>query len=137
MAYNNYISTFEDLLIKYNTVTIHEREVRVLTIEMYKIAHNLAPTFMRDMMINLDVKHCTRSTCKVTIEENVIECSEKINFRFPKTKTVTYGFNSIRSLGPRILKRKSDYLINRVSQYSKENVKTFQFKDCPCKICKY
>ena len=83
MAYNYYTSTFEDLLIKDNRVTIHERNLKVLAIEMYKIAHNLASTFMLDMMINLDFNYRTRSTCKVTIDENdIIECSDNINFLF-------------------------------------------------------
>ena len=55
-------------LIKDNTVTNPERNLRVLAIEMYKIAHNLAPTLMRNMMIKLDAKHCATSTCKVTIQ---------------------------------------------------------------------
>ena len=58
----------------------HGRNLRVLAIEKYKIAHNLAPTYMRDMMIYLDVKHCTRTICTVTIDENdIIECYDKIN----------------------------------------------------------
>ena len=72
MVYNDYTSTFVDILIKDNTVTIHERNRRVLAIERCKIPHNLAPTFIRDIMINLDVNHCTRYTWKATIDENDI-----------------------------------------------------------------
>lgn len=91
---------------------------------------------MRDMMVNLDFKHCTRSICKVRIDENdIIESSDKIHFRFPKAKT--YSFNSIRSLGTRIWTLIPDDLKKIGSLHIfKEKVKTFQFKDCLCKICK-
>ena len=82
MVYNEY------LLIKDMTVMNHERNASVLAFEMYKIAHNLAPKFMIHMMINLIVKHCPRSTCKVSIDEND-KCSNKINFCFPIVRTET------------------------------------------------
>ena len=101
------------------------------------------------MMSNLDVKHCSSSTCKVTIDENslhwaqiidennIIGCSGKIEFRFLKAKTPTYGLNSIRSLRPRIWKLIQDDL-KKIDAFHifKLNVNTFQFKDCLCKICK-
>ena len=72
MTYNDYTPTFEDLLIKDNTVTNHKRSLRVLVIELYKISHNLAPTFTRDMMmINLKVNNCARSTREVTTMKTV------------------------------------------------------------------
>ena len=54
---------------------IHERNPRVLAFEIRNIAHDLVPTFMRDMMISLDIKNYIRSTCKVTMDENKIICS--------------------------------------------------------------
>ena len=90
-------------------------------------------------MINLDVKHCVRSNRKVTIDENdIIECSDKIKFRFAKAKTTNSGLiNSIRSPGPRIWQLIQGDLKQIESLHIfKEKVKTFQFKDCPCKICK-
>ena len=41
IAYKDYESSFYELLEKYGTVTIHQRNLRALAIEMYKISHNL------------------------------------------------------------------------------------------------
>ena len=61
IAYNGYTSTFEDLLAKAKTVTIHQRNLRVLAIEMYKIANGLSPDFMIELMTNLSNQRSTRS----------------------------------------------------------------------------
>ena len=53
IAYNDYTATFEDLLAKTRTVTIHQRNLMVLAIEMYKIANGSSPNFMIDLMTNL------------------------------------------------------------------------------------
>ena len=42
IAYDDYLSDFEELLIKDNTVTIHKRNLRKVAIEMYKILNNLS-----------------------------------------------------------------------------------------------
>ena len=39
VAYSDYVSSFEELLIKDGTCTIHQRNLKVLALEMYKIAH--------------------------------------------------------------------------------------------------
>ena len=41
IAYKDYESSFYELLEKDGTVTIHQRNLRALAIEMYKISHNL------------------------------------------------------------------------------------------------
>ena len=41
--------TFEQLLDKDNTVTIHHRNLQKLATEMYKIQNNLSPKFMKEI----------------------------------------------------------------------------------------
>ena len=122
IAYNDYTATFEDLLAKAKTVTIHQRNLRVLAIEMYKIANGLSPDFMIELMTNLGNQRSTRSHCNVTIDEKrTITRSNKSNFRLPRVKTVTFGLNSFRSLGPRIWRLVPDELIRQsnLSMFSK------------------
>ena len=59
IAYNDYTATFEDLLAKAKTVTIHQRNLRVLTIEMCKITNGLSPDFLIELMTNLGNQHLT------------------------------------------------------------------------------
>ena len=79
IAYNDYTATFEDLLAKAKTVTIHQRNLRVLTIEMCKIANGLSPAFRIELIANLGNQRSTRSNCKVTIDEKEnITCSNQV-----------------------------------------------------------
>ena len=43
IAYEDYESSFEELLIKDDSVTIHQRNLRVLALEMYEVSHKLSP----------------------------------------------------------------------------------------------
>ena len=50
IAYNDYISSFEDLLVKDGSVTIHEKNLRSLVTEMFKIKNKLSPPFNCDLV---------------------------------------------------------------------------------------
>ena len=46
ITYNDSKSTFEELLNKDNSVSIHHRNFQVLAIKMFKIKNNMAPEFL-------------------------------------------------------------------------------------------
>ena len=48
IAYDDYCSSFEELLDKGGAVTLHQRNLRAFAIEMYKVSNGLSPTFMVD-----------------------------------------------------------------------------------------
>ena len=50
IAYDDYKTAFEDLIAKAKTVTIHQRNLKVLAIEMYKIANDLSPDFTINLL---------------------------------------------------------------------------------------
>ena len=50
LAYNDYLSSFESLLDLDKSVTIHTRNLQLLSIEMYKIVIGLAPTIMSNLL---------------------------------------------------------------------------------------
>ena len=89
IAYNDYTTAFEDLLARAKTVTIHQRNLRILAIEICKLAHGLSTEFMIDLMCDLGNQRSTRSNCNITIdiEEDII-CSNKPTFCLPRVKTV-------------------------------------------------
>ena len=49
ISYNDYISTFDEVLVQDDWVTIHQRNLRALATEMYKVCHNLSPLFIREL----------------------------------------------------------------------------------------
>ena len=51
IAYNDYDSTFDALLEKDNSIVIHQRNLRSLLIEMYKIHSKIAPAFICDLIM--------------------------------------------------------------------------------------
>ena len=48
-VYNDNMSTFEKLLEKDNSVTIHVRNLRILPTELYKTKENLAAPIMHEI----------------------------------------------------------------------------------------
>ena len=138
IAYNDYSTEFKDLLAKDNAVTIHQRNLRALAVEMYKITNNLSPTFIKDIMKEINTQYNTRLTTKVTKEEDgCCQCTSKSNFRIPETKTVSFGIESIRYLGPKIWMLVPDELKELSSlKLFKKNVKSLNFENCPCKLCR-
>ena len=47
LIYNDENSTFEDLLLRDGSFTIHERNIQSLAIELYKVAYGISPEIMR------------------------------------------------------------------------------------------
>ena len=138
IAHNDYSSSFTELLVKDNSVTIHHRNLRTLAIEMYKISNNISPAFMSDLMTQICIPYSTRSTTKIVKDENgCTKCSEKSNFKIPETRSVSYGLESFRYLGPKIWMLVPDEMKEISSlKIFKKQVKQLSFENCPCKLCK-
>ena len=49
IAYDDYSSFFEDLLNKDKSVTIHQRNLQQLAIEIFKVKIGIAPTIMNEI----------------------------------------------------------------------------------------
>ena len=49
IIYDDDKSSFEELLKKDGSVTIHHRNIQALAVEMYKVRNNLSPQIMTDM----------------------------------------------------------------------------------------
>ena len=51
IVYNDYVSSFDQLLTKDNSVTIHIRNIQTLAIELYKVVKGLSPSIMSEVFI--------------------------------------------------------------------------------------
>ena len=80
-------STFEDLLKKDNSVSMHHENIRLLGREMYKVKNNLSTYFMSEIFILRNIDYNLRS---------------QTDFKQGPVNTVNYGLKSLRYLAPKI-----------------------------------
>ena len=139
IAYADYVSSFEELLAKDDSVTIHQRNLKVLAVEMYKISQGISPKFMNDLVEEFDTKYHTRSRYGVELDEggNVKCLNKKLYYRPQKSNTSSFGLESFRWLGPKIWELIPDDLKNTKNLATfKSALKKLNIDNCPCKLCK-
>ena len=73
--------------LKYNSVTIHVRNLRILTTELYKTKANLAAPIMHEIFEQRNIHYNLRS---------------QTDFQLGPVKTVNSGLRALRYLGPKI-----------------------------------
>ena len=50
-VYQDYTSSFSELLEKNNSTTIHNRNIQLLATELFKVKNGLAPPFMNEIFV--------------------------------------------------------------------------------------
>ena len=124
IVYNDDHSTFNELLVKDGSCTIHHHNLQLLAMEMYKVKKkNISPGFMHDIFPAGNVKG--------------YNLRKQNDFQFHRTKTVSYGSESIQCLGSKIWNLIPDELksANNLTIF-KANIKKWIPRDCPCRLCK-
>ena len=119
LVYDDYTSTFEELLKKDKSLTFHHRNIHQLAIEMYKVKNKLSPIFMQELFTHNPARG-------------------KDRFLKPNVKSVTYGDKSLRIFGPKIWNEMlPENLKSSVSLESfKESIKGWIPTNCNCYLCK-
>ena len=87
LVYKDFTSSFTQLLEKDNSVTIHQRNLQNLALEVFKVKNNLAPEVMKEVFVTKDSHYDLRN---------------KTDFKLYKVRTVSYGTETISTLGPKI-----------------------------------
>ena len=121
IVYQDRISSFDDLLKKDESFTVHERNIQTLAIELYKVAYGLAPEIMR----------------------LVFPCNPEGKFPWDnifKTfniKTVYWGTETLAHLGLRIWSIVPNDMkkLSNLSKFRKI-IRTWKPHKCPCRTCK-
>ena len=90
LIYNDKRSSFEDLLEKDNSVSIHHKNLQALAIEMFKVHTKTSPEIMQEVFL---IK-----------EQGNYNLRNQTDFVIPQVKSVNRGLESIRLLGPKIWK---------------------------------
>ena len=123
IIYNDKQSSFIKLLEKYISVLIHQRNLQILVIEMFKVNNGLSPVLMN---------HIFKLSGEQTY--NLRKLSQ---FYRPKVNSVYNGTESVSFLGPIIWdfvpnERKD---IGNLAAFKKAG-KKWSPEKCPCRICK-
>ena len=122
ILYKDDIATFEELLQKDNSVTVHTRNIQLLALEMYKVHNNISPNFICEIFHKSDVSY------------NMIKTSDFIR---PRVNTVFYGTETIRNIGPKIWDLLPlDIKVSPTLDSFKLKVKQWKPENCPCRLCK-
>ena len=122
LVYKDTNLTFDELLRKDNSFTIHHRNLQKLATEMYKVYNDLSPTIMKSVFPERVVPFNFRNKNPfiTTNINSVFNGSETISFRGPKLWTLV----------PEEIKN-SETLIE-----FREKIKKWEPKGCTCRLCR-
>ena len=114
IVYQDYESTFDELLAKDKSLRFHHRNIHQVAIEMFKVKQGLSPSIMEDIW---------------ELNGN--------NFRRPNVNSVKKGCKSLRNFGPIVW---NNMLPDKFKQCKtvdefKFSIKTWKPENCPCAFC--
>ena len=122
ITYKDYNSTFQDLLEKDNSVTVHQRNLQVLATEIFKTKNGYNPPLMNEIFRFLEPSYNLRNSNSL----------QRTN-----VKTVKYGTETLSWLGPKIWQLlPTDYKNCESLQMFKTKIKNWKTTECPCRLCK-
>ena len=121
IVYNDDNSTFNELLKKDGSFTIHERNIQTLLIEVFKVINGISPTIMNKVFpLKESRNYCTR-----------------FPFKSQNVHTVAYGTETLNYMGPKLwsLIPKELREVQSLIEFKKK-IKLWKPDNCPCRICK-
>ena len=122
LVYNDKDLTFQELLDLDGSVTIHQRNLQKLAIEMFKIKNNLAPLPVKDIF-NEDLSK--------------YDLRNKRTWESSYSRTVRYGTETIRFRGPKTWDILPEYIkISTTLPEFKSKIKKWKPLNCTCRLCK-
>ena len=122
LVYKEPTLTFEELLRKDNSFTIHHRNLQKLATEMYKIKNDLSPTLMKFIFPDRAISYNLRNMNP---------------FQVTNVRTVYYGTETISYRGPKIWALVPDEIKNSISlTLFKAKIKNWEPIGCTCRWCK-
>ena len=120
--YEDYCSTYEQLLIKSKLPSLEIRRIRMIAIEVYKIINKQCPLYLHEL---IEIKKCNYSFRNNNIAD------------VPRVRTTTHGLHSFRYAGAK--------LWNELPNKMREEMPLGQFKSvvgnwegslCQCSSCR-
>ena len=123
IVYDDYSSTFEDLLNIEKSVIIHQRNLQQLAIQIFKVKIGIAPIIMNEIF--------------TFVENNTYNLRSGMHLSRVNVHSTQYGTESIGNLGAKIWNLVPVHMkdLKALSTF-KNQIKKSIPKDCPCRLCK-
>ena len=123
IMYQDKKSNLQDLLQKYNSVSIHMKNLQHLAAQIYKVKNSISPEIMKEVFIFQENENCNLRSGTHVMNRNI--------------HTAHFGTDTITNLGPKMWKLVSDEIKNASSLLVlKSRIKTWNPDNCPCRLCK-
>ena len=121
IAYPDRTSSFEELLITDNSVSIHQRNLQLLVTEIYRTRINLNPSFMREIFLEREIHYNLR------VNNNVYA---------HKPRTSAYGLEKVSFLGQNVCRDLPFHIKESLTvKHFKKEIKFWNFT-CNCRLYK-
>ena len=123
LVYQDYTTTFEDILKKDKSLSFHHRNIHQVAIEMFKVSQNLSPPFMKELF---------------SFKENDKGTRSGSTFARPNIDSVKKGDRSLRSFGPIVWNVMLPENLKNCKSLDdfKSSIKAWRPENCPCELCK-
>ena len=122
ITYSDNISTFEELLKKDNSVSIHQKNLQILATEMFKVYKSMSSSILNDIFV-----------------PKVSNYNLRVNsyFESRKVTSVHHGIESLSFLVPKIWHLVPlDIKQSQNIKIFKDRIKKWNFSECPCRLCR-
>ena len=122
LAYKDYVSSFDILLEREKSVTIHTKNLQTLMIEIFKTQNNMNHSFMNEIFREQVNMHNLRNNNELVL---------------PRIKTVNFGSESSRYRGPQLwFSLPQDRRNTESISLFKSKIKKWHGEDCSCRLCR-
>ena len=122
MVYKDQHLTFEQLLEKDNSFTVHHRNLQKLATEIYKIINNESPLIMKQIF--------PTTLNPYNLRNNNPFITTNVHSVYNGTETISHRGPQIWALVPNEIKN------SKSSTEFKRRIKNWKPNACPCRICK-
>ena len=122
VLHGDYTSTFEELLVKSEEITIHCSSLQKLLIEIYECTNYISPAVLSEFFITKEINYNLRI-------KNLLQ--------IPKVKTSSYGQRPLSFRGSILCNTLSDSIKSAQNmQGFKKLIKNWKGEKFSCTICK-
>ena len=123
--YEDYVSSYEELLQKSGKETMKKYRLRRLCIEIYKSVSNINPMYMNEIF-------------RLRKTSRALRTNYKLNLDVPTINQVSFGDKTLGCYGPKIWNLLPFYIKSSENLEGFKNIiKSWKGVSCKCKVCQY